>query len=121
MTVPVFVLVLFLFDKFLSEKTSTPKNATFLGLALGLGIWSKYSFMALLPAVFVIFAFLWIKRRWTLTRFVTICVLSLVLPSALVLYSFWKSSRVQGFTTHKFNIHLSPNGVALMVTSLTGV
>ena len=95
MTVPVFVLVLFLFDKFLSEKTSTPKNAAFLGLALALGIWSKYSFMALLPAVFVIFAFLWWKRAWNLKRFVTICALSLVLPSALVLYSYWQSTRVK--------------------------
>jgi hypothetical protein len=58
--------------------------------------------MALLPAVFVIFAFLWWRRAWNLQRFVTICALSLVLPSALVLYSSWKSSRVQGFTTHKF-------------------
>jgi 4-amino-4-deoxy-L-arabinose transferase-like glycosyltransferase len=99
MTVPVFVLVLFLFDKFLSEKTSTPKNAAFLGLALALGIWSKYSFVALLPAIFVIFTFLWTKRRWNLKRFVMICALSLVLPSALVLYSSWKSSRVQGFNT----------------------
>jgi len=102
MTIPVFVLVLFLFDKFLSEETSTPKNAAFLGLALALGIWSKYSFMALLPAVFVIFAFLWWRRAWNLKRFVTICALSLALPSALVLYSSWQSFRVQGFTTHKF-------------------
>jgi 4-amino-4-deoxy-L-arabinose transferase-like glycosyltransferase len=101
MVVPVFVLVLFLFEKFLSEETSTPKNAAFLGLALALGIWSKYSFVALLPAVLVIFAFLWWKRRWKLTRFVTISVLSLVLPSALSLYSSWKSSRVAGFATQK--------------------
>lgn len=94
-TIPVFVLVLFLFDKFLSDETSTPKNAIFLGLALALGIWSKYSFVALLPAVFVILAFLWWKRAWKLNRFVTICALSLVLPSALVLYSFWESSRVK--------------------------
>jgi hypothetical protein len=95
MTVPVFVLVLFLFDKFLSEKTSTPKNAAFLGLALAFGIWSKYSFMALLPAVFVIFAVLWSKRTWKLKRFVTICALSLVLPSALVLHDYWQSTRVK--------------------------
>jgi 4-amino-4-deoxy-L-arabinose transferase-like glycosyltransferase len=95
MTIPVFVLVLFLFDKFLSEETSTPKNAAFLGLALALGIWSKYSFMALLPAVFVIFAFLWWNRAWNLQRFVTICALSLVLPSALLLYSYWESTRVK--------------------------
>jgi 4-amino-4-deoxy-L-arabinose transferase-like glycosyltransferase len=95
MTVPVFVLVLFLFDKFLSEKTSTPKNAAFLGLALALGIWSKYSFVAFLPAVFVILAFLWWKRAWKLKRFVAICALSLVLPSALMLYSYWETTRVK--------------------------
>jgi hypothetical protein len=109
MTVPVFVLVLFLFDKFLSEKTSTPKNAAFLGLGLALGIWSKYSFMALLPAVFVIFLFLWWKHAWNLKRFVTICALSLVLPSALVLHSFWASARVHGYNTEK---HWLPKGMA---------
>ncbi|HEX7517478.1 MAG TPA: glycosyltransferase family 39 protein [Chthoniobacterales bacterium] len=101
MVIPVFVLVLFLFDKFLSEKTSTPKNAAFLGLALALGIWSKYSFMALLPAAFVIFAFLWWKRRWPLRRFIAICALSLVLPSALLLYSSWRSARAKGFATER--------------------
>ena len=94
-TIPAFVLVLFLFDKFLSEETSTPKNAAWLGLGLALGFWSKYSFVALLPAVFVIFAFLWWKRGWNLKRFVTICAFSLVLPSVLVLYSFWESTRVK--------------------------
>lgn len=93
--IPVFVLVLFLFEKCLSEKIPSPKNATFLGLALALGIWSKYSFMALLPAIFVIFAFVWWKRAWSLKRFVMICAFSLVLPSVLVLYSYWQSSRLQ--------------------------
>ena len=55
LTVPVFVLLLYVFDRFLSEETSTPKNAAFLGLVLGLSIWSKYSFMAVLPAIFLIF------------------------------------------------------------------
>jgi 4-amino-4-deoxy-L-arabinose transferase-like glycosyltransferase len=91
MVVPVFVLVLYLFDKFLSEETSTLKNAAFLGLGLALGIWCKYSFMALLPPVFVVFAVLWWRRSWSLKRFVTICALSLVLPSALVVYSYWGS------------------------------
>ena len=95
MTVPGFVLVLFLFDKFRSDETSTPKIAAYLGLALALGIWSKYSFMALLPAIFAIFVFLWWKRGWKLKRFVTICALSLVLPSALVLFSFWKSTHTK--------------------------
>ena len=95
MTVPVFVLLLFLFDKFLSEETSTLKNAAFLGLALALGIWSKYSFMPLLPAIFLIFIFLWWKRRWRLTRFVAICALSLILPSALVLHDYWQSTHTK--------------------------
>jgi 4-amino-4-deoxy-L-arabinose transferase-like glycosyltransferase len=101
MVIPVFVLVLFLFDKFLSEKTSSPMNATLLGLALAVGIWSKYSFIALLPALFVIFAVLWWKRRWTLTRFVVICLLSFLLPSALFLYSAWKSTRAKGIATER--------------------
>lgn len=97
--VPLFVLVLFLVERFLSEETSTPKNAVLIGLTLAVGVWSKYSFVALLPGVFVIFAFLWWNRRWSLKRFVTICVLSLMLPSVLLLYGYWKSSRVRGFTT----------------------
>ncbi|HWM26670.1 MAG TPA: DUF2142 domain-containing protein [Chthoniobacterales bacterium] len=97
--VPLFVLVLFIVDRFSSEETSPPKNAAFLGLVLAFGVWSKYSFIALLPAVFVIFAVQWWRRRWNLGRFVAICALSLVLPSALFLYSSWKSSRVRGFTT----------------------
>lgn len=100
LTVPVFVLVLFLFDKFLSEKTSTPQNAAFLGLGLALGICSKYSFMALLPAVFVVFVILWRKRAWSLKRFALICALSLVLPSAFSLYNFWASAQ-GGYTTHQ--------------------
>lgn len=97
--VPLFVLVLFIVDKFTSEETSKPKYAAFLGLTLGFGVWSKYSFIALLPAVFAIFVFQWWKRRWGLGRFVTICLLSLLLPSTVFLYSSWKSSRVRGFTT----------------------
>ena len=94
MTIPVFVLLLFRFDKFLSEETSTLKNAALLGLVLTLGIWSKYNFMAFPPALFIIFLFLWWNRRWPLKRFVAICALSLVAPSALVLHDFWQSTRV---------------------------
>ena len=94
MTIPVFVLVLFFLDKFRSEETSTAKNAALIGLALALGIWSKYSFMALLPAVFAIFLILWWKRSWSLMRFVMICAFSLVLPSGLVLHDYWQSNRV---------------------------
>jgi 4-amino-4-deoxy-L-arabinose transferase-like glycosyltransferase len=100
LTVPVFVLVLLLLDKFLSETTSTLQNAAFLGLGLALGICSKYSFMALLPAVFVVFVILWRRRAWSLKRFALICALSLVLPSAFSLYNFWASSQ-GGYSTHK--------------------
>lgn len=98
MTIPVFVLVLYLFERFLSEKTSTPRNAAFLGLALALGIWSKYNFLALLPAFFFIFVLLARKRRWNLKRFATICALSLLLPSGLLLYSYWESTRLKDST-----------------------
>lgn len=100
MTVPLFVLILYLFDKFLRDETSTAKNAAFLGSVLAIAVWSKYSFAALLPALFLIFTFLWRKRRWHFKRFVTICALSFLLPSALLLYTFWASARLQGLGTH---------------------
>ena len=95
-TIPLFVLVLFCLDKLLSEKGLTVRNAAYLGLALALGVWSKYSFVALLPAVFVILAFFWWRGALNLKSVITICALSLVLPSALVLYSHRESSRVPG-------------------------
>ncbi len=95
MTIPVFVLVLFLFDKVLSDKTCGRKDAASLGLALALGIWSKYSFMALIPTIFAVFAFLWLRRAWNLQRFFVTCALSLVLPSALLLYSYYQSTQVE--------------------------
>lgn len=101
LTIPVFVLVLFVFDKFLSEETSLPRNALWLGLAMAVGIWSKYSFMALLPAVFVMFVVLWWKHAWSLGRFILICALSLLLPSALVVYSHWESGKVKDAMAHK--------------------
>ncbi len=99
-TVPLFVLILFLFDKFLRDETSTAKDAAFLGWVLAIAVWSKYSFAALLPALLLIFTLLWWKRGWDLKRFVTICALSFLLPSALLLYTFWASARVQGLGTH---------------------
>ncbi|PYJ16753.1 MAG: hypothetical protein DME96_08505 [Verrucomicrobia bacterium] len=101
MTIPLFVLVLFLFDRFRQDQISTPKNAAFLGLSLALGVWTKYSFMALLPAVFVIFTVIWRKRAWRLKRFIAICSLSLVLPSGLSLHSFWASAHTHGYITEK--------------------
>ena len=107
--VPIFVLLLFLFDKFLSEKNSAPQNAAYLGLGLTLAVGTKYSFMALLPAIFLIFACLWRKRAWSFKRFAAICTLTLLLPSALSLYSFWASSQAHGYNTEK---HWLPPGMA---------
>jgi 4-amino-4-deoxy-L-arabinose transferase-like glycosyltransferase len=101
MTVPLFVLLLFVFDKFLHEETSTLKNAALLGLALGVAVWVKYSFMALIPTLLVVFLSLWMKRQWNLQRFFAISILSLALPSALSLHSFWASSRMHGYNTEK--------------------
>lgn len=112
LTVPVFVLVLLLFDRFLSNKTSTPRNAAFLGLALALGICSKYSFMALLPAIFLAFVFFWVKRAWNLKRCAVICILALALPTAFSLYNFWASAH-GGYSTHKLWL---PKGVPADLT-----
>lgn len=101
MTVPLFVLVLFLVNRFLSEDTSDMKSAAFLGLGLSLGVWTKYSFMALIPAVFLILLGSWLKHRWKFQGFLAICALALLLPSALALHSFWASSRVHGYNTEK--------------------
>jgi len=100
-TIPLFVLLLFLFDRFLSEEYFTLKNASFLGLGLALAVWTKYSFMALIPAIFLLVAWLWAERRWKLEQFLAICAVSLILPSALALHSFWASSRVHGYNTEK--------------------
>src|SRR6476659_3485858 len=54
-TIPLFVLILFLFDKFRTDETSTHQSAALLGLALGAAVWVKYSFMALIPTLFVFF------------------------------------------------------------------
>jgi 4-amino-4-deoxy-L-arabinose transferase-like glycosyltransferase len=99
LTIPCFVLVLFLFDKFRVEERATLKNALFLGLGLGLATWVKYSFIALVPAIFGLFIYLWRKRRWQLHRFIAICTLSLLLPSALALCSFRTMRRLPGYYT----------------------
>ena len=106
-TIPSFVLLLFCFDKFLSEVAPTPLNATLFGLALALAVWLKYSFMALIPAVFLVLGGICISRKWKLKRFLAICTMSLALPSALALHSFWASSRVHGYNTEK---HWIPKG-----------
>jgi 4-amino-4-deoxy-L-arabinose transferase-like glycosyltransferase len=101
MTVPLFVLLLLVFDKFLREETSTLRNAALLGLVLGVAVWVKYSFMALIPTLLVVFFSSWMRHRWVVQRFVAICILSLVLPSAVSIYSFWASSRMHGYNTEK--------------------
>ena len=108
MTIPLFVLVLFLFNKFSIEETSTPKNAALLGFALGLSIFSKYSFMALLPVVFAVFIWIGAKRAWKLPRFAGICAVSLAFPAVITAYSFWGSSQVHGYNTEK---HWARDGI----------
>jgi hypothetical protein len=107
-TIPLFVLVLFLFDNFSSNETSNTRNAALLGLALGLAVFTKYSFMALLPVVLIAFTWMWRKRAWTLPRFASVCIVSLALPSAITAYSFWASSQVHGYNTEK---HWERNGI----------
>ncbi len=101
MTVPLFVLLLIVLDKVLVHERSPLWSAALLGLAIGVAVWVKYSFMALLPALAVVFVFLWVKWRWKLQHFVAICLLSLLLPSVLSIHSFWASSRVHGYNTEK--------------------
>lgn len=108
-TIPLFVLLLFLFDRLLSEEGFTLNNAGLLGLGLAVAVWTKYSFMALIPAIFLLLVMVWPKRRWKLKRFLLICALSLTLPSALAFHSFWASSRVHGYNTEK---HWLPKGAA---------
>jgi len=91
-TIPLFVLLLFLFDRFLSDESSTARNAVLLGVGLGLAVWTKYSFMALIPAIFLLLTGMWARRRWKLRHFLTICALSVVFPSLLTLHSFWAST-----------------------------
>ena len=99
LTIPCFVLVLFLFDKFRNADGAARPNAAVLGLGLALATWVKYSFIALIPALFALFVVFWVKRRWQLTHFLAVCALSLLLPSALALYSFEKTRRVPGYYT----------------------
>jgi 4-amino-4-deoxy-L-arabinose transferase-like glycosyltransferase len=99
LTIPCFVLVLYLFDRFLGGENALPKNAVFLGLTLGLSVWVKYSFIALVPAIFGVLICIWRTRRWKLNRFIAICALALTLPSVLALYSFRRTTRLQGYYT----------------------
>ena len=101
MTVPLFVFVLFLLNKFLCEETTNVRSAVFLGLGMAVAVWTKYSCMAFIPAVFLILLSVWVEHRWSFQRFAGICALILLLPSALAVHSFWASSRVHGYNTEK--------------------
>ena len=101
MTVPLFVLVLSLLNRFLSEEVPNVRSAVFLGLAMAVSVWTKYSFMAFIPALFIILLSVWAEHGWKVQRFLAICALTLLLPSALALHSFWASSRVHGYNTEK--------------------
>lgn len=101
MTVPLFVLLLFVLDSVLLSERSPLPNTAFLGLALGVAVWVKYSFMALIPTLLLVFFVLWPKRRWKIGRFFATCVLSLAVPCALSIHSFWASSRAHGYNTEK--------------------
>ena len=100
-TIPLFVLILFLFEKLRCAPTSTLRDAVVLGLGLAIAIFIKYSFMALIPAVLVLLVFMAWNRRWKLSRFVAIAALALTLPSAVAAGSFWASSRLHGYNTEK--------------------
>jgi hypothetical protein len=101
MTVPLFVLLLFVLNKVLFDQRSPLWNAGLLGLALGAAVWVKYSFMAVIPALSVVFFSMYLKHRWNLWRFLAVCVLSFALASALSIHSFWASTRVHGYNTEK--------------------
>jgi len=107
MTVPLFVLLLFLFDKILADKTPNLTSAALSGVALGAAIGTKYSFMALLPVWPLLFVCLAMRRHWKFPQFCLVCLLSLGLPSTISGYSFWASSRVHGYNTEK---HWARNG-----------
>ena len=76
MTVPLFVLVLFLLNRFLSEETPNVRGAVLLSLGLAVAVWTKYGFMAFIPAVFLILLSVWAEHRWKVQRFVAICALT---------------------------------------------
>src|SRR4029078_3688517 len=100
-TIPLFVLILFLFERLRLQPATMFSKAAVLGLALTVAVFTKYSFMALIPALFVLFAFLSTNRQWKLSRFVAVAALALTLPSAVAAASFWASSRLHGYNTEK--------------------
>lgn len=107
MTVPLFVPLLVLADKVTDEKPAYGV-AMLMGLALGIAVWTKYSFMAILPVLFVVFVFSWVRGQWQFRQFLAICFLGLGLASALSIHSVWASSKVHGYNTEK---HWKQDGV----------
>jgi hypothetical protein len=99
MTVPLFVLFLVVFDKF--WRSETVRSAAALGSVLCLAIWTKYGFMALIPALLIVLVSLALKGHWNWRRFLGISVLALALPIGLSIHSFWASSRTHGYNTEK--------------------
>ena len=99
LTIPCFLVVLFVSDKFMTNENVTLKDAALLGVALGLAVWVKYSFVALIPAIFVLLIWRRIKSRWQLNRLIAICILSLLLPSILAFYSWRATTRVRSYYT----------------------
>jgi 4-amino-4-deoxy-L-arabinose transferase-like glycosyltransferase len=99
-TIPLFLLLVFVLDPFRIEQTST-KNAVIVGVALSLAIFSKYSFISAIPVILLLLLVLAKKRRWQLNRLFAFTGLALGLPVALSFYSFWASSRVHGYNTEK--------------------
>ena len=107
-TIPLFVLLLFLFDRFLYDESSTARNAALLGVGLGLAVWTKSQFYGAYSCHFPpSYRHVGDRRRWKLRHFLTICALSLVFPSLLTLHSFWASSRLHGWNMEK---HWLPKG-----------
>jgi len=99
LTIPCFVVVLLLVDKLLARETATLKDAAFVGLALGLAVWVKYSFIALIPVILLLLIWRCRRSRWHLKRFVAICILSLLLPSILAFYSWRTTTHLRSYYT----------------------
>src|SRR4029077_12027093 len=68
-TMPFFVLLLFLFDNFLTEETSTWRNAALVGFFLAAAFFTKYSFMSLTPAILIVLTSVAVNRRWKPQRY----------------------------------------------------
>ena len=107
-TIPAFMVILGCLDKLLATQGFRLRNALYLGAALTLAICLKYTFMALLPIVSVIFIVLARKRAWGFRRFAAISLAGLLAATVFTLASFWLSSRVHGYNTDKHWVKYSP-------------